>query len=153
MADKSWGASPSPPFRIRSNESVGDRTAVRAAARETRAGDRDAAMAARQEERAARRIADTTAREAAREQRRTEEERHAAADPHGAAARRHRGSGRKDVVREQRDTRGYATVVDAERIRMLAKRGASITGLAGAFGVPVETIEAVLHDSEGRDDA
>lgn len=153
MADKSWGASPSPPFRIRSNESAGDRAAARAAAREARAGDRDAAMAARQEERAARRTADTTAREAAREQRRTEEERHAAADPHGAAARRHRGSGRKDVVREQRDTRGYATVVDAERIRTLAKRGASVTGLAGAFGVPVETIEAVLRDGEGRDDA
>ena len=46
-------------------------------------------------------------------------------------------------MREQRDTRGYATVVDAERIRTLAKRGASVTGLAGAFRVPVETIEAV----------
>ena len=100
------------------------------------------------EERAARREEETKAREAAREQRRLDEERQAAADPHGAAARRHRGSGRNDVVREQRDTRGYATVVDADRIRTLAKRGASIAGLAGAFGVPVETIEAVLREGD-----
>ncbi|MBD8546643.1 hypothetical protein IFT82_07770 [Sphingomonas sp. CFBP 8760] len=148
MADKSWGASPSPPFRIRSNDSPADRAAARATAREARGGDRDAAMAARMEERAARREEETKAREAAREQRRLDEERQAAADPHGAAARRHRGSGRKDVVREQRDTRGYTTVVDADRIRALAKRGASITGLAGAFGVPVETIEAVLREGD-----
>jgi hypothetical protein len=152
MADKSWGASPSPPFRIRSNESAGDRAAARAAAREARAGDRDAAMAARHEERAARRTAEATARETEREQRRIEEERRAAADPHGAAADRHRGSGRKDVVREQRDTRGYATIVDADRIRTLAQRGASLTGLAGAFGVPVETIEAVLREGRERDE-
>jgi hypothetical protein len=109
-------------------------------------------MAARQEERAARRTAEATARETEREQRRIEEERRAAADPHAAAADRHRGSGRKDVVREQRDTRGYATIVDADRIRTLAKRGASLTGLAGAFGVPVETIEAVLREARERDE-
>ena len=28
MADKSWGASPSPPFRIRSNDSPADRAAA-----------------------------------------------------------------------------------------------------------------------------
>jgi hypothetical protein len=148
MADKSWGASPSPPFRIRSNESAGDRAAARAAARDARTGERDAAMAARHEERAARRDAEAKAREAERERRREEEERQAAADPHAAAARRPRGSGRKDVVREQRDTRGYATVVDADRIRVLAKRGASIAGLAGAFGVPAETIEDVLRETD-----
>ena len=45
---------------------------------------------------------------------------------------------------EQRDTRGYTTLVDADRIRVLAKRGASVTGLAGAFGISEEEVEAVL---------
>ena len=40
------------------------------------------------------------------------------------------------------------TEADADRIRALAKRGASITGLAGAFGVPVETIEDVLREAD-----
>ena len=69
MADKSWGASPSPPFRIRSNDSPADRAAARAAAREARGGGRDAAMAARMEERAARREEEAKAREAAAERR------------------------------------------------------------------------------------
>ncbi len=148
MADKSWGASPSPPFRIRTNDSATDRAAARMAAREGRAAERADLMTARQEERAARRDLEAQAREAARLQRREEEERRAAADPHAAAADRRRGSGRKDVVREQRDTRGYATVVDADRIRALAKRGASLTGLAGAFGVSVEVIEEALRGGD-----
>ncbi len=45
---------------------------------------------------------------------------------------------------EERDTRGYRTVVDEDRIRTLAKRGASVAGLAGAFGLSVAEVEAVL---------
>ena len=112
MVDKSWGTpSPSPDFRVRSNLSLEQRAAERAAAREAR---------------------------------RAEEQKLAEGDPHAAAAQRRRGSGRKDVVREQRDTRGYTTVVDVARMRELAKRGASVTGLAGAFGVSVEEVEAAL---------
>jgi hypothetical protein len=44
------------------------------------------------------------------------------------------------------DTSGYQTVKDAERIRELAKRGASIAGLAQAFGMAVEEVVAALAD-------
>ena len=64
------------------------------------------------------------------------------ADP--AAPSRPRRSGRKDVVREQRDTRAYRTVIDVDRMRALAARGASVTGLAGAFGISVEEVERLL---------
>lgn len=98
----------------------------------------------RLEARAASRDAETATREQARVDRRVEEERQAAADPHAAAASRHRSSGRKDVVREQRDTRSYKTLVDADRIRELARRGASLTGLAGAFGLTAADVQAIL---------
>ncbi len=102
----------------------------------------------RLEARAASRDADVALREQARADRRAQEEQRAAADPHAAAAARHRSSGRKDVVREQRDTRSYTTLVDAERIRELARRGASLTGLAGAFGLTAADVQAILDAAE-----
>ncbi|WP_343526422.1 hypothetical protein [Sphingomonas sp.] len=145
MVDKSWGVSPSDPgFRVRTNDSLEDRAAARARAREARAGERTALMADRMEARAANRARETEAREAERTARREAEMAAAARDPHAAAAKRHRTSGRKDVVREQRDTRGYTTLVDEGRIRELAKRGASLSGLAAAFGIAQTEIERIL---------
>ena len=149
MVDKSWGAAPSTPsFRVRTNDSPEQRAAERARAREARSRDRAAAMEQRLETRALERETDIRTREDARAARRSEEERKAEGDPHAAAAQRRRGSGRKDVVREQRDTRGYTTVVDIGRMRELAKRGASIAGLAGAFGITEADVEAALAESE-----
>ena len=145
MVDKSWGTpSPSADFRVRSNLSLEDRAAERAAAREARARDRAGDMEQRLKERLESREVEMREREQAREARREEEQKLAEGDPHAAAAQRRRGSGRKDVVREQRDTRGYTTVVDVARMRELAKRGASVSGLAGAFGISVEEVEAAL---------
>ncbi|MCU6454399.1 hypothetical protein LPN01_09950 [Sphingomonas sp. A2-49] len=144
--DKSWGVAPTttPSFRVRSNAGPDQRAAERAQAREARAREHAAATERRLQARTADRDADIRAREAARLARREDEERQAQGDPHAAAARRRRGSGRKDVVREQRDTRGYATIVDVGRMRALAQRGASIAGLAGAFGITEAEVEAAL---------
>ena len=145
MVDKSWGTpSPSADFRVRSNLTLEQRAAERAAAREARARDRAGDMEQRLKERLESREVEMREREQAREARREEEQKLAEGDPHAAAAQRRRGSGRKDVVREQRDTRGYTTVVDVARMRELAKRGASVSGLAGAFGISVEEVEAAL---------
>ncbi|MEJ8628811.1 hypothetical protein P0F65_00575 [Sphingomonas sp. I4] len=145
MVDDSWGVTPARGgLRVRTNDTLEERAAARARAREARAGEREALMANRLEARAANRERDIAAREAERTARREAETAAAAKDPHAAAAKRHRTSGRKDVVREQRDTRGYATLVDEERIRELAKRGASLGGLAAAFGITVEEIAQVL---------
>jgi len=149
VVDKSWGTpSPSADFRVRSNLSLEDRAAERAAAREARARDRAGDMEQRLKERLESREVEMREREQAREARREEEQKLAEGDPHAAAAQRRRGSGRKDVVREQRDTRGYTTVVDAARMRELAKRGASVTGLAGAFGIPEDEVEAILAEAD-----
>lgn len=147
MVDKSWGTGPTP-LRVPSNDSPERREAERGEARGARAATRADAMAERQEARQARREADLVAREAERTQRREQEQQLAAGDPHAAAARRHRSSGRRDVVREQRDTSGYTTVVDADRIRALAKRGASVSGLAGVFGISEEEVAAALAQAE-----
>ena len=164
MVDKSWGAGPSAPvtttsgFRVRSNDTLSERAAARAKAREDRLRERDAVMAQRLEARAADREADTAARERARVERREAEIAAAAAaahapDPHAAAANRHRGSGRKDVVREQRDTRAYTTIVDGGRMRELARRGASVSGLAGAFAVSEEEVRRILEAADDTADA
>ncbi len=142
--DKSWGASPTSGFRIRTNASPEDRAAERAKARDERAKDRATFAKQQSEARAASRDADLRAREQARIERREQEQQSAAGDPHKAAAQRHRSSGRKDVVREQRDTRSYTTVVDVARMRELAKRGASVSGLASAFGITTDEVEAAL---------
>jgi phosphoserine phosphatase len=124
MVHKSWG-SPSPtPAAERTTHTDGTLTRLeaRAAAREAQAREREAA-------RLAQRQADAEL---------------AASNPHRAAAQRRRGSGRKDVVREQRDTSSYAMIVDPDRVRALAKRGASPASIAAAFDVPVDDIAAIL---------
>ncbi|NIJ30007.1 hypothetical protein FHT00_001954 [Sphingomonas insulae] len=151
--DKSWGTAPSTPsFRVRTNDSTDQRAAERARAREERSRDRAAAMTQRLETRAVEREADIRSREEARVARRVEEERKAEGDPHAAAAQRRRGSGRKDVVREQRDTRSYTTIVDVGRMRELAKRGASTAGLAGAFGITEAEVTAALADADADEE-
>ena len=145
MIDKSWGLPGGTDLRVRSNASPETRATERAQAREERARERSASLAQRLEERSAAREAAGASREQARTERREREERAAAADPHSAAARRRRGSGRKDIVRVERDTSGYATIVDERRIRELARRGASLAGLASAFGVEEAEIERVLR--------
>ena len=144
MVDKSWGVGGSTGFRVRSNATIDARAAERAKAREARAAERSEVMTQRLEARAVNRAADTSANEQARIERRKAEVAAAARDPHAAAAMRHRSSGRNDVVREQRDTRSYATVVDIGRIRELARRGASVAGLAGAFGISEQEVEDAI---------
>jgi hypothetical protein len=146
--DKSWGGDTSATVRIRTNDTHTDRAAARARAREARAAERADGMTQRLEERAVSREAEVAAREVARATRRQSEQQAAAADPHAAAAERHRSSGRKDVVREERDTRSYKTVVDERRIRELAHRGASVSGLAAAFGISTDEVERVLDGAE-----
>ena len=143
MVDKSWGVSGTPSFRVRAND-TGHRAIERAAAREARSVERAGLMAQRQEERIARREADLQANEEARARRREQEEQLAATDPHTAAAQRRRGSGRRDVVREQRDTTGYAMVVDGERIRTLAARGASVASLSAVLGMSEDEVQRAL---------
>jgi len=135
---------PSPDVQVRIDAGPEDRAAERAAAREARAKGRADAMTLRLEASAAGRDAEIAAREQARLERRQQEMQSASGDPHAAAARRYRTSGRKDIVREQRDTRSYATLVDADRIGELARRGASLTGLAGAFGITPDEVQAIL---------
>lgn len=102
----------------------------------------------RLEARAAVRAEQARARDEARAERRRADAELAERDPHRAAAQRRRGSGRKDIVREDRDTSGYAMVVDRERVRALARRGASSASLAAAFQVPEEEIVALLNDDD-----
>ena len=125
MVDASWGVAKTP---------VADRDTV--------TNDRFARIEARAE---ARRIA-AQAREEARRARHDERARLATADPHAPGARQPRGSGRKDVVRERRDTTGYAMRVDTDRIRALAARGASVASLAAVLGMDAREIERVLNE-------
>ncbi|MDF2493884.1 hypothetical protein [Sphingomonas sp.] len=103
---------------------------------------------ARLEARAAERAAAAQAREALRQERRRADAELTAADPHRAAEQRRRGSGRKDIVREQRDTSGYTMIVERQRVRALAARGASAASLAAAFNLPIEEIEGMLACAE-----
>lgn len=144
MVDKSWGVTGTPGVSIRTNDSLEQRAAERARARAARADDSAAAMPDRLTARALAREAEQRDREAARTARREQEAALTARDPHTAAAQRHRGSGRRDVVREDRDTSGYAMNVDPGRIRALAGRGATASSLAAVFNVPIEDIERVL---------
>ncbi|MBB4155333.1 hypothetical protein GGQ80_003253 [Sphingomonas jinjuensis] len=128
MADKSWGLpSTTPPARRASGGAEGLLTRI-----DARAAAREAAAVEREQQ---------------REARRTELAALAEKDPHAAAASRQRGSGRKDVVREQRDTTGYSVVVDEDRIRLLARRGASLAALAATFGLTGDAIEGILNDA------
>lgn len=144
MVDKSWGGPPLSNVPIRTNDSLEERAARRAQAREDRAQARDHGMADRLEARAKAREAQAAERERIRQERREAEAQLAQRDPHTAAAQRKRGSGRKDIVREQRDTTGYAMVVNADRIRKLAERGASVESLSAVLGLSIQEIEEAL---------
>jgi hypothetical protein len=142
VVDSSWGVSADP--TVGTSRDAATRADERVRSSEARAAARAAAMAARLESRAAAREAQAQEREGVRRSRREAAVALAERDPHRAAAERKRGSGRRDVVRQDRDISGYATVVDAERIRTLAARGASIDGLVAVFGVTADEIERVL---------
>lgn len=139
---------------------AGDRDKIRATQRERRVAERVQAAEQRAGAREAARGGLAQERERAREARRLEDvERRRARDAAGetAAVARRRGPGaartggdEQGKVQKPRDTRSYRTVVDADRIRELAKRGASLTGLAGAFGVSVEEVQAALDGDEAR---
>ncbi|OWK30030.1 hypothetical protein [Sphingomonas dokdonensis] len=144
MVDKSWGGPPLSNVRVRTNDSLEERAARRARERENRAQSRDTGMAERLEARAKAREAGAAERERIRQERREAEAKLAQSDPHTAAAQRRRGSGRKDIVREERDTTGYAMVVDPARIRTLADRGASVDSLAAVLGLSVQEIKDAL---------
>jgi hypothetical protein len=145
MVNKSWGVPGTSSFRVRPTD-TGQRAADRVEAREARSTERAELMARRQDARIARREADLQANEQARAERRDREQQLAAADPHTAAAQRRRGSGRRDVVREQRDTSGYTMIIDGERIRKLAARGAPVSGLAAVCGISEEEVQRALAD-------
>lgn len=134
VVDKSWGVPTREP---------GDQRTDPLASREHRSAERLKAFDDRAQVRAAERQAAAQERERARDARRQDEQ---ARRAEGTADRpsRARRSGRTDVVRVQRDTSGYQTVKDVERMRELAKRGASVTGLAEAFGLSVEEVEHAL---------
>ncbi|OWK29580.1 hypothetical protein [Sphingomonas mucosissima] len=144
MVDRSWGGPPLSNVPVRTNDSLEERAARRAQAREDRANARGGDMAERLEARAKAREAQAAERERIRQERLEAEAKLAQSDPHTAAAQRKRGSGRKDIVREQRDTTGYAMVVNADRIRKLAARGASIASLSAVLGLSTQEIEEAL---------
>lgn len=150
MVDKSWGGPPLSNVRVRTNDSLEERAARRAQERENRARSRDAGMAERLEARARTREAEAAERERIRQERREAEAKLAQSDPHTAAAQRRRGSGRKDIVREERDTTGYTMVVDPARIRKLADRGASVDSLAAVLGLTVQEIRDALAGGDAE---
>ncbi|WP_277980839.1 hypothetical protein [Sphingomonas phyllosphaerae] len=140
MVDSSWNLGGAAGGR----RDAATRADERAGSSEARAAERAEAMSARLESRAATRAAQAQEREAARRTRSDAAAALAERDPHRAAAERKRGSGRRDVVRQDRDVSGYATLVDGERIRTLAARGASVAGLAAVFGLSEDEIARVL---------
>ena len=142
LVDSSWNRSGAAAGGERRDART--RADERARLSEARAAARAEAITARLESRAAAREAQAQEREAARRSRREAAAALAERDPHRAAAERKRGSGRRDVVRQDRDVSGYATLVDSERIRTLAARGASAAGLAAVFGISEDEIARVL---------
>lgn len=142
--DASWGnaagAVPRTPGGLTSRD----------ADRARRAEERVAAAQARSDDRVTQREAAMREREQAREARRIEEDaRRAAADAGNPDFVKRRASGAKartGIVEKVRDTRHYQTIVDVGRMRELAKRGASVAGLAGAFGISVEEVEEALAE-------
>ncbi|MEG3084171.1 hypothetical protein U1707_11010 [Sphingomonas sp. PB2P12] len=136
-----------------------DRAARRAEDRERRAQERLAAAEQRSESRIAQRDALSQERERARESRRIEETaRHETRlnapptnDVEALKISKRRRSGALarsgEETKKERDTRSYTTIVDPQRIRTLADRGASLAALAGAFGISVEEVEAALLET------
>lgn len=58
---------------------------------------------------------------------------------------------RTGEVRVERDTRHYATRVDIDRIRLLARRGATLSSLAAVFGISEDEVAAALADPESAE--
>jgi hypothetical protein len=133
MVDKSWGLTPSTP-RPASPRPL------------SAAVPGGGSLASRLDERSAARAKLAEEREAARQAAREADAALRARDPHMAAAQRRRGSGRKDIVREDRDTSNYRMVADPDRIRALAARGASPESLADVLRLPIETIRQALAE-------
>ena len=139
------------------------RAEERARDRDQRAKERLAAAEQRSESRAVERDRQSQERERARESRRIEEDQRIQArldapptnDVEALKISKRRRSGALarsgDESKKDRDTRGYRTVVDTARIRTLADRGASLAGLAGAFGITVEEVEAALAETASLD--
>lgn len=135
----------------------------RAKEREARAQERLAATDQRAESRAAQRDALSQDRERAREARRVEEAQRIRArldappanDAEALKISKRRRSGALarsgEESKTDRDTRSYKTIVDTARIRTLADRGASLSGLAGAFGITIEEVEAALLETAPKD--
>lgn len=142
MADDSWGA-PRCPHRS-------DREAERAADRERRARERIAAAEARTALRQSARDGALREREAAREARRQEEEqrRNERIEERDARPKRRASGSLRQTGEERlvRDVRHYATAVDHQRIVTLARRGATVAGLATVFGISEAEVEAILAD-------
>ncbi|WP_082543211.1 hypothetical protein [Sphingomonas sp. Leaf339] len=137
------------------------RAEERAGERERRAHERLDATQDRSDRRASEREQAARDREQAREQRRLEEAgriearstdrtEQAAAQEERPKRRRSGALARTGEVQRERDTRHYQTVVDTGRVRELARRGASISGLAGAFGISTDEVAAILAD-DGAD--
>lgn len=140
-----------------------ERARQRAEARDRRAQERLAMAQARSERRGAEREQAARERQAAREARRLEEaERMRALRPAPAAdgaavpvsprRRKSGGIARTGEARIVRDTRHYSTRVDAERIRELAARGTSVSGLAAVFGLSAEEVAAALAGGGAGDE-
>ncbi|MEH3038078.1 MAG: hypothetical protein PGN23_16550 [Sphingomonas adhaesiva] len=136
---------------------MSDREAQRAADRERRAQERIAAAEARTARRQEEREAGMRSREQAREARRIEEEQRRSARVEGrveerdARPRRRASTGalaRTGEARVERDVRGYTTNVDHARMVELARRGATVAGLATVFGVTEDAVRAVLAEAE-----
>lgn len=144
--DSSWGAG----TRATLTGNRDEREQQRAEARARRAAERIAAAEARTEARAVARDAQSQQREQMRDQRRAEEEQRRAIAAEARDARpkrRNTGSlARTGHASEERDTRHYATELDLDRLRLLARRGASPAALAHAFKISEEQVAAALTE-------
>ncbi|MEH3048458.1 hypothetical protein [Sphingomonas adhaesiva] len=128
---------------------MSDREAQRAADRERRAQERIAAAEARTARRQEEREAGMRLREQAREARRVEEDqrRTERVEERDARPKRRASTGalaRTGEARVERDVRSYTTHVDHDRMVELARRGATVAGLATVFGVSEDAVRAVL---------
>ncbi|TZG29688.1 hypothetical protein FYJ91_05520 [Sphingomonas montanisoli] len=129
-----------------------DRARAREEARERRSAERAEMAQGRADRRAAEREEASREREARRSARldalparRSSE----ASDQEPAPKRRPSGSLRRTgEIRVERDTRHFTTVVDAGRIRDLARRGATVDGLATVFKTSAAKIEAILAGAD-----
>jgi hypothetical protein len=140
-----------------------DRAAKRAEERANGREQRAKASEQRSESRAAQRDLQSQERERARESRRIEEDQRIKArldapptnDVEALKISKRRRSGALarsgEESKTDRDTRSYKTIVDTARIRTLADRGASVAGLAGAFGITIEEVEAALLETAPQD--